>query len=100
MQTFETLHLGLRCLLKYLFRGFRFLKDESSNETRKKHPTSFRLSFYVFKQLLRDCSDGKASRSRQNVTLLALRQINIDTDVSEYDQEILQSHTADQPTAP
>ena len=45
-----------------------------------KHPTSFRLLFYVFKQLMRDCSGGQASPSRQNWTLLELRQINIDTD--------------------
>ena len=29
-----------------------------------KHPTPFGLSFYVFKQLLRDCSGSQASRSR------------------------------------
>ena len=47
--TFETLHL---CLI--------------SNEQESKHPTYFRLIFYVFKQLLRDCSGGQASWSRQN----------------------------------
>ena len=68
-----------------------------------KHPTPFGLLFYVSKQLLRDCSGGQASRSRQNRTLLELRLINIDTDaiykVSGYDQEIPRSQTADQPTA-
>ena len=58
----------------------------------------------MIKELLPDCSGGQASPSHQNWTLLELRQMNIDTDVkykvSEYDQEIPQSHTADQPAAP
>ena len=55
-----------------------------------KQPTSFRLLFYVIKELLPDCSGGQASPSRQNWTLLELRQMNIDTDVKykvcEYDK--------------
>ena len=43
-----------------------------------KHSTYFRVLVFVFKQLLRDSSGGQASRSRQNLTLLELRQINID----------------------
>ena len=43
--------------------GSKRMKPPMKQEN--KHSTYFRL-FFVFKQLLRDCSAGQASRSRQN----------------------------------
>ena len=31
MLIYETFHLGLHCLLKYLFRGFQYTKGQGSN---------------------------------------------------------------------
>ena len=74
----ETLHLRLRCLLKYPLRVFGSKSMKPPMKQENKHSTYFRVLVFVFKQLLRDSSGGQASRSRQNLTLLELRQINID----------------------